>query len=290
MGPVNDVAAVNYRRATLADLGAEHAVFCRATGPLMRAHNYAWEDPPFDRFEPGLRHLLVYDAERCWVAEVAGEVVGYTAATIRDDTWFFSMLFIDPQAQGRRIGRALFELASEGAPPRRLTITDSIQPISNALYGRHGLLPLTPLLPMRGESRVDKPSGLELGDPSPGDLAAVDRAAYEFERGVDHAYWASQGQRRGWYRHGELVAYSYRWPDGRIGPLAGVDPETAAAALRAELMVNGPVTLEIPGSARALLRTALEAGLRIEPPMGLLLGSDGVNAPTALAISTYGFF
>ncbi len=55
-------------------------------------------------------------------------------------------------------------------------------------------------------------------------------------------------------------------------------------------MVNGAVILEIPGSARALLRTALEAGLRIEPPMGLLLGSDGVNAPTALAISTYGFF
>jgi GNAT superfamily N-acetyltransferase len=287
---VNTVASVTYRPATLADLAAEHAVFCRAMGGVMRAHHYEWEDPPFDRFELGLRHLLAHDAERCWVAEVAGEVVGYTAAIIRDDTWFFSMLFIAPGAQGRGIGRALFELAAEGAPPRRLTITDSIQPISNALYGRHGLLPLTPLLPMRGESRVDEPSGLELGDPSPGDLAAVDRAAYEFERGVDHAYWASQGQRRGWYRHGELVAYSYRWPDGRIGPLAGVDPETAAAALRAELMVNGPVTLEIPGSARALLTTALEAGLRIEPPMGLLLGTEGVTAPVALGISTYGFY
>jgi GNAT superfamily N-acetyltransferase len=287
---VNDVAAVNYRRAMLADAGAEHAVFCRATGPLMRAHDYAWEDPPFDRFEPGLRHLLAYDAERCWVAEIAGEVVGYTAAIIRDDTWFFSMLFIDPQAQGRGIGRTLFELAAERAPRRRLTITDSIQPISNALYGRRGLLPLTPLLPMRGESRVDEPSDLELGEPSFDDIAAVDRVAYEFERGVDHAYWASQGQRRGWYRHGELVAYSYRWPDGRIGPLAGVDPASAAAALKAELGFHGPVFLEIPGSARSLVSTALETGLRIVPPMGLLLGSDDVNAPTALAISTYGFF
>jgi GNAT superfamily N-acetyltransferase len=116
VGPVNDVAAVNYRRATLADLGAEHAVFCRAIGAVMRAHDYAWEDPPFDGFEPGLRHLLAYDAERYWVAEVAGEVVGYTAAIVRDDTWFLSMLFIDPSAQGRGIGRSLFELAAEGAP------------------------------------------------------------------------------------------------------------------------------------------------------------------------------
>jgi GNAT superfamily N-acetyltransferase len=287
---VNDVATVNYRRATLADLGAEHAVFCRAIGPVMRAHDYEWEDLPFDRFEPGLRHLLAHDAERCWVAEIAGEVVGYTAAIIRDDTWFFSMLFIDPEAQRRGIGRALFELAAEGAPRRRLTITDSIQPISNALYGRHGLLPLTPLLPMGGAARVDESSGLELGEPSLDDLAAVDRAAYEFERGVDHAYWASRGQRRGWYRHGELVAYSYRWPDGRIGPLAGVDPASAAAALKAELGFHGPVSLEIPGSARSLVSTALETGLRIVPPMGLLLGSDDVNAPTALAISTNGFF
>ncbi len=83
---------------------------------------------------------------------------------------------------------------------------------------------------------------------------------------------------------------SYRWPDGRIGPLAGVDPENASAALTAELMMNGSASVEIPGSAGALLRTALEAGLRIEPPLGLLLGTEGVKAPAALAISTYGFY
>jgi hypothetical protein len=34
----------------------------------------------------------------------------------------------------------------------------------------------------------------------------------------------------------------------------------------------------------------LEAGLRIDPPMGLLLASDGVQAPTSLAIGTYGLY
>ena len=283
-------ASIDYRQATLADAGAAHAVFCRAEGGVLRARGFDWEDPPLQGFELSLRHLLAHDAGRCWVAEDAGVVVGFTTAFVRGDTWFFSMLFIDPEAQGRGIGRRLFGLAAEGAPPRRLTITDSIQPISNALYGRHGLLPLTPLLAMVGEARVSGPSGLEVGDPSPAELAAVDRAAYGFERGVDHDYWASRGVRQGWYGRGELVAYSYRWPDGRIGPLAGVDPASANAALTAELAAGGPVTVVIPGSARALLTTALEAGLRIELPMGLLLGTDDVRAPAALAISTYGFY
>ena len=135
---------VQYRRATPADLEAEHLVFCRAEGAVQRAHDYPWEDPPVERFALGLRQLLAHDAERCFVAELDGKVVGYTGALLRGDTWFFSMLFIDPEAQGRGIGRRLFELAAEGAPARRLTITDSIQPISNALYGRHGLLPVNP--------------------------------------------------------------------------------------------------------------------------------------------------
>ena len=281
---------VQYRRATLADAEAEHAVFCRAEGAVVRARNYPWTDPPVERFALGLQHLLAHDAERCWVAEVDGSVVGYTAALVRDDTWFFSMLFIDPNHQGRGIGRHLFELAVEGAPARRLTITDSIQPISNALYGRHGLLPITPLLPLTGEGGRTAPADLSAGDPTPDELSIVDRAAYGFDRRVDHAYWATRWSRRGWYRGRELVAWAYRWADGTIGPLAGIDPTSAVSALRAELANPGPVAIEIPGSARALLSAALDAGLRIKPPLGLLLGTDTAVVPVALAISTYGFF
>jgi GNAT superfamily N-acetyltransferase len=283
-------APVHYRHATDADLQAEHAVFCRAEGAVVRAHAYAWEDPPFDQFAPGLRHLLANDAERCWIAEIDGGVVGYTAAFVRDGTWFFSMLFIDPDAQGRGIGRHLFELAVDGAPARRLTITDSIQPISNVLYGRNGLLPLTPLLPMSGEGRGNQATELIRGDPAPHELAIVDRAAYGFDRRVDHAYWATRWSRRGWYRGADLVAWSYRWPDGTIGPLAGIDGPNAAAALRSELSTPGSVTIEIAGAARELLSTALDAGLRIVPPIGLLLGTANVTAPVGLAISSYGFF
>jgi hypothetical protein len=42
-----------------------------------------------------------------------------------------------------------------------------------------------------------------------------------------------------------------------LGPRAAFDPENASAALTAELMMNGSASVKIPGSAGALLRTAL---------------------------------
>jgi GNAT superfamily N-acetyltransferase len=281
---------VCYRRATSADIEAEHAIFCRAEGRIVRARGYDWADPPLDRFSPGLRHLLANDPARCWVAEADDRVVGFTGAFVRDDTWFFSMLFIDPDFQGRHVGRDLFRLAAEGAPPRRLTITDSIQPVSNALYGRHGLLPIAPLIPLAGTAHIERPSGLDAADPSRADLAIVDRAAYGFDRALDHAWWVSQKTRRGWYRDGQMVAWSYRTPSGYIGPLAGIDAASAAAALAAELHSEGAVSVEIPASARTLLSMALDSGLHIEPPIGLLLASEGVAPPSFLTISSYGFF
>jgi GNAT superfamily N-acetyltransferase len=286
--PIADDIA--YRLATFDDLPAEHAVFCRAEGGVLQARQYEWADPPFERFSLGLRHLLAHDPARCWVAELDGRLVAYTGALVRNDTWFFSMLFIDPEAQGRGIGRRLFDLAVDGAPERRLTITDSIQPVSNALYGRKGLLPIAPLIRLSGPAPEGGQAPLELGEATSEQLGPIDWIAYGFDRRVDHDYWASRWERRAWFRGGELVAWAYRWPDGNIGPLAAIDPATAADAFRSELAAGGPISVEMPATARPLLAAALDAGLRIKPPMALLLAADGVSPPSSLAISTYGFF
>jgi hypothetical protein len=171
-----------------------------------------------------------------------------------------------------------------------MTITDSIQPISNALYGSNGLLPVAPLIRLVGRAGVVRPGRLELAAATIEELAAVDRASYGFERRIDHPYWASRGTRHAWARDGAVVAWSYRWANGNIGPLAAIDPETAADAFGAELALDPRASVELPASARPLLSVALKAGLRIEPPMGLLLASDGIAAPTALAIGTYGLY
>jgi GNAT superfamily N-acetyltransferase len=288
--PMDELVAspVHYRKAIEADLAAQHAVFVAAEGELLARHRFAWSPPPLERLEPGFRHMLATDRERCFVAEADGRVVGYSAAFVRGDVAFLASLFIHPDVQGRGIGRRLFGLALEGSPSRRMTISDAIQPVSNALYARNGLLPTTPVLGFEGEPAEPGPSGLIAAEPDAASLAALDEAGYGFDRALDHPFWATQAIPTLWRFDGAAVAYSYRWPNGRIGPLVGRDPAMAARALRAELALGGPVSVEIPGSSRSLVAAALAAELRLEAPPGLLLIADGLAAPTTLAISSYG--
>jgi hypothetical protein len=115
----------------------------------------------------------------------------------------------------------------------------------------------------------------------------LDRVAYGFDRNTDHDFWASQAKATVWQRNGQTLAYSYVSERGWLGPLAGRDEESAAAALRAELARQPNVMLEIPGSAGALVEVAFASGLRIVNPPGLLLQSRPGRIPTTLVISGY---
>ena len=106
------------------------------------------------------------------------------------------------------------------------------------------------------------------------------------DRAVDHTYWQQHARRTTW-----PDAYSYAFPGGDIGPVAGRDATSAAHALRTELArAEGEVRLRIPGSSRALVEVALAAGLRLSPVPGLLLLSDSLAPPTALAIAGYALY
>ena len=123
------------------------------------------------------------------------------------------------------------------------------------------------------------------------EVAAIDASAYGFDRADDHAYWSDLARRTVWERAGLAVAYSYAFPGGRVGPVAGIDPEAGAAALDSELARSArSVVVEIPGSSRLLVEVALRRGLRLSPTPGLLLLSAGAEPPTALAVSSYTLF
>ena len=284
-------SGVTYRQANEDDIAAQHAVFVSAEGELLGRHGFAWAAPPSaDAVAPTYRHLMRHDGDRCFVAEADGRVVGYSAAFVRAEMWYLAALFIDPSHQGIGVGRRLMELAMVDAPERRATISDAIQPVSNALYAKHGLFPVTPILPFRGPPKARLASGLTPSDVSPSALAMLDQAAYGFDRSIDHVHWGTQAAPTLWLRGSEAVAYSYRWPSGRIGPLAGVDEAAAAAALAAELMQPLSHVVQIPGTATSLVRVAFEAGLELVAPPGLLLFSEGVSPPRSLAISSYGLY
>ena len=283
---------MHIRPATHADLPEEYDVFRAAIGELYRRHSFHPPDPPFEAFSEYHGHLLALDGDRCAVAVHRGRVIGFAAAFARGETWFLASLFVRPNEQARGIGHDLLA-AVWGSFARRLTMTDSIQPVSNALYARSGLLPTTPVFTLSGPVRLpDGAPNLRPSAATPEALATLDAAAYGFDRAVDHRYWSEHARPTLWLEDGAPVAYSYVWGHGRIGPIAGIDGAAASAAFRAELARTRAQSsfVLVPGTSRELFAAAIDVGLRIAGPPGLLLTSEGVSAPTALAVSGFSLF
>ncbi|HEX2506543.1 MAG TPA: GNAT family N-acetyltransferase [Gaiellaceae bacterium] len=281
------------RPARADDLPALFDVFTDAVGELYARHSFEPPDPPQDVFVRLHAHMLEHDSERFWVAEEE-RPVGFGAAIVRGDTWFLSALFVEPAQQSRGVGKELLRRAwdtGSGEARRRLTIVDSFQLVSTGLYSRAGLLPVTPILSLDGRPPGGGDVRLEAGEPRADALAELDLAAYGFDRAVDHAFWARHSRQTLWVEDGRPLAYSYRWPEGRIGPVAGRTEEAAGRALAAELAAAGDtyVSVIVPGSSRAALAAALAAGLRYADPPGLLLSTDS-NPPGALVPYGYSLF
>jgi GNAT superfamily N-acetyltransferase len=269
---------VELRPTTDGDLAALHATFVDAIATVFAPRGLEAPTPSFEGFSNLQRHVLATGVG--FLAEEDGDVVGFASAWTRGVDWFLASLFVRGRAQGRGLGPKLLD-AVWGEAGRRRTVTDAIQPVSNVLYGRRGLAPVTPLLTFTGVPRHDAH-----GEEAPAELAAIDEIAYGFDRAIDHRYWELHAPRTEW---GD--AYSYVLPGGDIGPVAGASSAAAARALAAELARReGPVRVRIPGSARELVDVALRAKLRLGPVPGLVLLSPGVEPPTALAPSGYMLF
>ena len=180
---------------------------------------------------PGFLHMLRHDGERCWVAERKGDVVAWGSAIVRGDWWFLSSLFVLPEAQGEGVGAELLRRAMTGAPRHAVsaTVTDTLQPVSNTLYARRGILPRETLLGFVGTPRAGTTLGGEalprlgtleaeqLSLVALPELTALDLAVLGFERSVDHRFYLDDGGRRGWLfrRAGRAVAYAqYRLDSG----------------------------------------------------------------------------
>lgn len=288
---------MEFRQASESDLAGEYAVSAAAQEELHNRRGASWLAPAFDpsgMWAQVHRHLLAHDGERAFVAELDGRIVGFTAALVRGDCWFFSALFIDPAQQGRGVGRRLLDLAWDGMHRRRITITEALQPVSTGMYAARGLLPVTPVLGFAGQPATEPIGGaLQPATPAPKALQAIDLVSYGFDRAVDHEFWARTSARATlWLDACEPCAYSYSgapfYRGGLIGPVAGRDAASAAQALRAELAASAgkEIRVDIPGSATTLVEVALESGLRLTDP-GLLLLSSGQPSPTAYAIHSY---
>ena len=278
------------RATTPDDLDGCYRVFRAAIIDVYARRNLSPPDPPRRVWLAQQEHVLRHDDERCFVAVEGETVAAFAAAWTRGDAWFLASLFVDPDAQGQGVGSALLDRTWGDARTRR-TLTDAIQPVSNGLYGRRGLIPWTPLLSLGGEPHVDTAPSLEPAEPTAEVLAALDTVSYGFDRAVDHDHWRENGSCTLWLREDVPVGYAYAWPHRQIGPLAAVDTAAGADVLRAELVrMRGGVSVRAPGTSTGVVAAALAARLRLSPSPGLLLLSDETPPPRALAVSGYTLF
>jgi GNAT superfamily N-acetyltransferase len=237
-------------------------------------------------------HLHATDPDRFWVAVRGANAppFAFGAATRRDDVWFLSMLFVRPGEQGAGVGRALLDrlLPRDGAA--RGTATDSVQPISNALYASLGLVPRMPLLSLVGRPYPDRETGMptlpagvtpvpfEAAVEAPGGsghrelvdtVDALDRAVAGFSHPQDHRYLRAEGRRGFLYRgpDGAPLGYGYASEVGRVGPVAVRDAALLAPAVGHLLGAVRPrdaSILWVPGAAGPTVEALLRSGFRLD--------------------------
>ena len=232
-------AAITYRRAVPDDADRAYQVFRTALNDY-RARAGQGLIPEESDQGPGFLHALRHDGARCWVAERGEYVVAWGAAILRGDWWFLSSLFVLPEAQGVSVGAELLKRARAGAPARGVfaTLTDTLQPVSNTLYARRGMLPREALL----EFAVPQRSGAALHPRRAGAAAWVfepeplSAAALPELRGSRtspfwassakrprHRFYLGEGGRRGWVfrRAGRAVAFARALPSDGLDRPAG---------------------------------------------------------------------
>ena len=289
---------VSLRPARPGDLAACTRIWAAANADYYRRRlNRAWEPGELGPLQRFLAHLLSTDPALFQVATRTGEsgaeqVIGFGAANERGPAWFLSMLFVRPDSQAEGVGRMILEQILPGQVGHETilgTATDSVQPISSALYGRYGMVPRLPafqfvgrpvgsgrLPPLPEGIRVDPldgggPDGM--GGAADGERAEamdhVDREVLGHLRPEDHRFLRQEGRLGFVYRsaEGHPLAYGYASPTGRLGPVAVVDVDLLApvtAHLLESVVPPGESAVWLPGDAGAVYPILLGAGLRIE--------------------------
>src|SRR6266446_8687734 len=140
-----------YRPAREQDLEQAQELVVRSINDLTERHGFGpiavLRPTPFQSFS------LKDDPDGLWVAEDAGEIIGFAFSWVCGDLWFLAQLFVSPGHQGRGIGNELlkrtFEHAEKSGATNRALITFTFNTVSQGLYIRNGLFPRFPIYNFR---------------------------------------------------------------------------------------------------------------------------------------------
>jgi GNAT superfamily N-acetyltransferase len=285
------------RKGCPADLTGTYHVFLAAANDLRAQLNRSAVDDTPARFERAVafrRHALAHDPEGFWIAEADGHMIGFGIATLREKLWYLAALHVLPVYQGQGVGRELLRRClstGSGHGTIRTVFSEATQPISNALYAKHGMYQWVPLLHLEGQIVNDLraprsvPRGFtaEVVHAESRALAAfdaIDTTVLGVTREVDHRLWLSQPDLMGllFTQHDRIVGYAYVSINGGIGPVAiqnsSVMPAVLAQSIRQATELDAKhLSLVVPGLCRSGLAYLLDNGFRYGESMNVVLTS-----------------
>jgi GNAT superfamily N-acetyltransferase len=281
-----------YRPALVADLERANELVVGSMNELTERHGFGpiatVGRPNFSTFS------LKDDPDGLWVAESAGQILGFAFSWVCGDLWFLAQLFVAPDQQGRGIGQTLlqrtFEHAQKTKAANRALVTFTFNSVSQGLYIRHGLFPRLPIYNFSVEREVmmgclQRTASLHCtsieNTPSHFDrLAEIDARAFGVPREKHHQYLMDDRATSGVLLHAgdDCVGYAYI-ADGHIGPLAVTQRTAMTAAFQTALTLAAEsgaprVSAFLPGTSAAALRIAVDLGMRITLPMVLMSTHD----------------
>jgi GNAT superfamily N-acetyltransferase len=281
-----------YRSARKEDLEPAEALMVRSFNDLTEHHGFGSivvpRPPRFQEFSLG------DDPTGLWVAEDAGQILGFAFSWVCGDLWFLAQLFISPDQQGQGVGNELLKRTLDHAKRRGATnkalITFAFNRTSQGLYIRHGLFPRLPpylfsapreALSRRLHGAQFRCKPLQNTADTLHDLAQIDARVLGISREKHHRFLIDDSTTRGvaFYEGESCVGYGYVSSGGHVGPLAVLHRDAIGAAFRTALNLaaeggSSQVSAFLPGTSEATLCIAVEHGMQIALPMTLMSTCD----------------
>jgi GNAT superfamily N-acetyltransferase len=271
--------AVTLREVRPEDVKECARICFEAFGGIDDYHRFPRDFPSLE-FAQGLMDAFV-DSPFSWgvVAEADGRIVGSNFLLESDPIRGVGPISVDPDHQGRGVGRKLMEAVIErgkGAPGTRL-LQDSFNMLSLSLYASLGFEEREPVVVMSGKPRSGPVEGIDVRPLREADLdecEALCKKVHGFERtnelrGAMQAFAPFVA-----LRDGRVSAYATTltfWP--MAYGVAETDEDMQALLRGAAAEVDDPLAILVPLRS-ALFHWCLGEGLRSLKPMNLMtLGS-----------------
>ena len=272
--------SVEYRLGVEEDDPVTYQVFAEANRELNSRRGLPdtiADDPPA-RLLAFRKYARDHHADGYWVAYDGVHMVGFGIGVRHPDVWYLAALHVLPDYQGRGIGRRLLALTMQTAEESDAVsaISAAMQPASNAIYIRAGMLPWTPIFDWETAEGAVIPrlQAADARDFEPindaADIANIDRHVVGTDRSQQLDFWLDQPDLECFVlsKNDAPAGYAFVSDTGTIGPAAVLDeadagPLLSAAVERLRTNQIGRVAFEIAGFSPQGYDIVLRLSLRI---------------------------